>query len=310
LARKRDEDPRGKHWKASIVLKLLLGVAHFVLLFLVLYVAYPHDLLFVDLPVLVSLDLLLLFPALAGLIVVTGGKVMVALMSNRLTGRGFKLRFVGMVLAGAGFIVSSVVFVVHGGETSSFYYSFFVPLTIGLVGLILLDVGEFLGLPGTREDQYVLPASVLDTFQKIGVDTHFSVEDFHVFVKGEIYILLEKKFITAYFVKLFEYKASPDKRIRLGSRRIPFRLPTPLTIKYKMPVFRSEGEFSIPIEISKSGKGVEEEKYAKGLGVLYWVSMYPVGPRGTYAFGHSFADRFDEPTILKIINDLSAEQPS
>jgi hypothetical protein len=300
---KDDEKHQHRQRVVQVVYALLLAIAFAVLIIRFIYATdFGPELETLVIP----FDAVLFGATFLGLLVAYIKKF----SSDGMSGRGAILRYAGAVLACVGYLVGLVVLDVSGFNPYSADYTVVIPLVAAVLGIFVMSTGQYLIARNLDNQRLTVPANVLDTFQVKGADDYFQAKKFHVFVKGKSYILLEKKFRGAYFVRLFEYMDSSQKKTSLKVSLGPLWIASAFKDSINgLPVARLEGDFTIPVGIWRSNDGFDEEKYATGSGVAYLVSMYPV-IRGRFVpYALPLTERFDKATILKILDNLSAESP-
>jgi hypothetical protein len=159
-------------------------------------------------------------------------------------------------------------------------------------------------LPPTIEEG--VPSGILEAFQGIEAERSFETGNLWVFRKGSIYILLPKRFFAAIFVKLLGQATAPEKKLSL-----PFKTMRKTTLDDNIggfPMAKIRGEFTIPVDaFDLGGEGVEE-KYMTGRGIMYLVSRFDVSQLGSVS-APDLSQRFDVTVILKIIEQISREEP-
>jgi len=165
--------------------------------------------------------------------------------------------------------------------------------------------------------------------QQIGSDQSFETEKFSVLRKGKVYILLPKElFLGPYFIRLFnQSNVSRKQKVKL-----PFRRVTGTIGKGRfqdkingLSVAKSRGEFTVPTGAAKPGQKGPLEGYVRGPGILYFIFRYDLEHVAIYWDGYigidrlimmvrrhpefDLSNRFDTPTILKIMDKISGEKP-
>lgn len=227
--------------------------------------------------------------------------------------RGVSLKFVKRVIVGSFLSALGFLFFFMTVKQIPNLYERTVP---GLLSFALVFAGGAVACAGAvasdrayRKRACAIPPNVLDAIQQIEPDKYFETKKFFVFRKSGIYILLRKEMWGVHFVRLFNQTPVSNKKVKA-----PFTGPWVIrknVLKDRingLPMTKRWKEFTIPVDaIKRSGK--IEEKYVKGQGILYYVSVFPVGFTQVDIYARSLSDRLDRPTILKVLAEISREKP-
>jgi hypothetical protein len=177
-----------------------------------------------------------------------------------------------------------------------------------IIGVALVLAGRVLVAITSESKQFAVPSNILDSLRQIAPEESFETKKFHVFRKDGIYILLKKKLWGVHFIRLFRQTPVSDKKVKA-----PYTGPWRIwagSLKDEvngLHMAKVRREFTIPVATNKLGDKIEA-KYVSGPGILYYVSLYPVGRYAVNLNGENLFDRFDIPTIIRILNDLSEEK--
>jgi hypothetical protein len=139
----------------------------------------------------------------------------------------------------------------------------------------------------------------MNSFSQIKPDKTFKTRNFTVLKKGDIYILLSKRLGAVYFIRLFDQVPVREKVIKL-----PIVFLGGMQFKDEisgLPVAKSRGQITIPVDITKRPNEEPEEKCVNGTGVSYLVPMYDVQHQ------RDLSGQFDKTVILNVMEELSNE---
>nr|MDO8100497.1 hypothetical protein [Candidatus Njordarchaeota archaeon] len=206
---------------------------------------------------------------------------------------------------------------------------FFFSIGVLMAGIVLLaTLGYWVGTNYVAKG-LVVPPNIMSSLQQIGSDDAFETEKFSVLRKGKVYVLLPKElFLGPYFIRLFnQSNVSRKQKVKL-----PFRRVTGIIWKGRfqdkingLSIAKSRGEFTVPTGAAKPGQKSLLERYARGPGILYFIFRYDLEHVAIYWDGSigidslimrvrshpefDLSDRFETPTILKIMDKISGEKP-
>lgn len=219
-----------------------------------------------------------------------------------------KLFLAGLAVFGAGLIYLFAVitmFPLEQRTQETFFFS---------IGLVSIGVGlAASGAASARmiysHRRFTVPQNLLDSLRQIEPDASFETKTFHVFSKSGIHILLKKQLWGVHFIRLFKQAPVSGNKVKMPYTSQLWGVSA-RSLKYKVDGLRMakvRGEFTIPTEITKLGDKAET-KYVRGSGILYYVSLYPVGHFEVNLLRGSLCDKLDKPTIIRIMDDLSKER--
>jgi hypothetical protein len=219
-----------------------------------------------------------------------------------------KLFLAGLAVFGAGIIYLFAVITMFPLEQRTQETFFF------FVGLVSIGVG--LATSGAASAQmiysrrrFTVPQNLLDSLRQMEPDASFETKTFHVVRKSGIHILLKKQLWGVHFIRLFKQAPVSGNKVKIPYTRQLWGVSA-RSLKYEVNGLRMakvRGEFTIPTEITKLGDKAET-KYVRGSGILYYVSLYPVGHFQVNLLKGSLCDKLDKPTFIRIMNDLSKER--
>jgi hypothetical protein len=219
-----------------------------------------------------------------------------------------KLFLAGLAIFGAGVIYIFAVITIFPLEqrTDETFFLF--------IGLVSIGMGFAIsGSTSARmiytRRRFKVPQDILDSLRQMEPDAFFETKTFHVLRKSGIHILLKKQLWGVHFVRLFKQAPVSDNKVKMPYTSQLWGVSA-RSLKYEVNGLRMakvRGEFTIPTEITKLGEKAET-KYARGSGILYYVSLYPVGHFEVNLLRRSLCGKLDKPTIIRIMDDLSKER--
>jgi hypothetical protein len=218
-----------------------------------------------------------------------------------------RLFLVGLTFVGLAFVFffATITILPYEMRTTELFFLF---LSLLVVGLGIASAGRLVAEITYSHRRFRVPPNLMKSLQQIEPDASFETERFHVFRKGVIYIFLRKRLWGVHFIRLFESHAVSGAKVK-----VPYTGPWPVwirSLKYEVNSLRSarvRREFTIPASVVKVGSR-REVKFIRGAGILYYVSLYPMGRYTVNVSGKNLSEKLDKPTIIKILHDLSEEK--
>jgi hypothetical protein len=279
---------------------LLLSLA------MIIFVFFGSQMMEAGIWLVVVFVVILLFGSMSGAV------WLVSRSGERGSGEGvprgvIKLLAVGLAIVGMGFMIFFGAIAILPLEARSAEL-FFLFLGLVIVGMGIAFAGRISAEVTYAARQFQVPESLLDSLRQIGPDKSFETKKFHIFRKSGIYILLQRRLRGVHFIRLFKQTPVAAKKVKVsywGPWRTSVRSFKDEINGLRLAKVRRE--FTVPVDIVRLGDRTEA-KYVRGPGILYYVSVYPMGRFSVNYNEENLCGRLDPPTIIKVLNDLSEEK--